>query len=297
MAGAVLGADALVADLLPRCTFPAAGTRVVCAVSGGPDSMALLVLATRAGCTATAHHVDHGLRPASRDEGALVRDLARTLGADFVETRLRVEPGPNLEARARDARRAVLPPDAMTGHTLDDQAETVLVNLLRGSGAAGAAAMTPGHRHPLLAIRRAETHAVCRALAIRTADDESNRDPRFQRNRVRGEVLPLLAEVARRDVAPLLARHAELARDDEDLLEELAAGLDPTDARALRAAPLPLARRAVRRWLAGAYPPDLATVDRVLAVAHGATTACHVGGGREVRRSAQRLSIGPITRS
>jgi tRNA(Ile)-lysidine synthase len=294
--GAALGADALVAGLLARCTFPAAGTRVTCAVSGGPDSMALLVLATHAGCVATAHHVDHGLRPVSRDEGALVRTLCRDLGADFVETRLRVEPGSNLEARARDARRAVLPPDAMTGHTLDDQAETVLVNLLRGAGTAGTAAMAPGHRHPLLAVRRAETHALCRALDIRTADDESNRDPRHQRNRVRAEVLPLLTEIARRDVAPLLARHATLARDDEALLEELAAALDVTDARALCAAPLPLARRAVRRWLAGVHPPDLATVDRVLDVARGHALACHVEGGREVRRRAQRLTIRPTAR-
>lgn len=296
MPGAALDADALIAGLLPRCTFPVAGTRVACAVSGGPDSMALLVLATRAGLVATAHHVDHGLRPASRDEGALVRELARELGADFVETRVRIEPGPNLEARAREARRAVLPGDAMTGHTLDDQAETVLVNLMRGAGAAGAAAMAPGHRHPLLSIRRDETHAVCRALEIRTADDESNRDPRHQRNRIRAEVLPLLADVARRDPAPLLARHAELARDDEALMDELAAGLDPTDARALCAAPLPLARRAVRRWLTAEYPPDLATVDRVLDVAHGRATACHVAGGREVRRRAQRLAIVPLTR-
>jgi tRNA(Ile)-lysidine synthase len=209
---------------------------------------------------------------------------------------VRIEPGPNLEARAREARRAVLPGDAMTGHTLDDQAETVLVNLMRGAGAAGAAAMAPGHRHPLLSIRRDETHAVCRALDIRTADDESNRDPRHQRNRVRAEVLPLLADVARRDPAPLLARHAELARDDEALMDELAAGLDPTDARALCAAPLPLARRAVRRWLTAEYPPDLATVDRVLDVAHGRATACHVAGGREVRRRAQRLAIVPLTR-
>ena len=92
----------------------------------------------------------------------------------------------------------------------------------------------------------------------------------------------------------MLARQAELLRADADLLEELAAGLDPTDARALAAAPLPLARRAVRRWLrtgAEQHPPDRATVDRVLEVARGATVACEVGGGRAVRRSHGNLFL------
>ena len=89
--------------------------------------------------------------------------------------------------------------------------------------------------------------------------DPSNDDPRFRRNRVRHELLPLLNELAERDVAALLARTAGLLRDDDTLLDQLAAELDPTDALALLAAPLPLARRAVRRWLdRGGYPPDAA---------------------------------------
>jgi tRNA(Ile)-lysidine synthase len=92
-------------------------------------------------------------------------------------------------------------------------------------------------------------------------------------------------------VAALIVRQADLFRDDAALLDELAAGLDPTDARVVAAAPPALARRAVRRWLLGEHPPDRATVDRVLAVARGEAAACDVGGGRRVRRRHQRLTL------
>ena len=160
--------------------------------------------------------------------------------------------------------------------------------------AAGLAAMTPGHRRPLLGLRRADTVALCRSLGIPTVSDPSNTDPRHLRNRVRHELLPLLDDLARRDLVPLLTRTADLARDDHQLLDELAASLDPTDAKALAAAPTPLARRSVRRWLTLEHPPDLATVDRVLEVARGSATACDVGGGRRVERTNQRLRIVPF---
>jgi len=86
-------------------------------------------------------------------------------------------------------------------------------------------------------------------------------------------------------------RQAHILREDDDVLEELAAMLDATDAKALSAAPVALARRAIRQWLANPKPPDLATVERVLAVARGDAAACDIGEGREVRRSHQRLGI------
>lgn len=284
-----------IAGLLARCTFPPPGSVVACAVSGGADSTALAVLAVEAGCVVTIVHVDHGLRPGSADDAAIVQRTAAVLGLPCTVHTVAVGDGPNLEARARAARYAVLPADALTGHTADDQAETVLINLLRGAAASGLAAMRPGPTRPLLALRRADTVEVCRLAGIATADDESNADPRFVRNRVRHEVLPLLGDVANRDLVPLLARQADVLRADDDLLDELAATLDPTDARQLAVAPPPLARRAVRRWLTGldpaGHPPDLATVDRVLAVARGDATACDVAGGHRVARSRQRLSL------
>src|SRR5207248_2070138 len=95
--------------LLPRCTFPAPGTEVTCAVSGGADSLALLLLATAAGCQVTAVHVDHGLRDGSAGEAELVEAVARRVGAGFRAERAQVAPGPNLEERARQVRYSMLP--------------------------------------------------------------------------------------------------------------------------------------------------------------------------------------------
>ncbi len=263
-------------------------------MSGGADSLALLVLAVAAGCDVTAVHVDHGLRAGSDREADVVAAVAERYGAAFRAERVEVADGPNLEARARAARWSVLPPDACTGHTLDDRAETVLVNLLRGAGTTGLSALRPGPAHPILGLRRSETVALCASEGLDVVVDPSNDDPRFVRNRIRHEVLPLLADVAGRDLVPVLARQAELLADDADLLDALAAELDPTDARALAAAPRPLARAAVRAWLrptGGGQPPSAAAVERVLAVADGTHVATEVAGGWRVRRSAGRLHL------
>ena len=262
-------------------------------MSGGADSLALLVLAVAAGCVATAVHVDHGLRAGSEAEADVVRAAADALGAAFRAERVVVAPGPNLEARARAARYEVLPADALTGHTADDQAETVLLNLVRGAGLDGLAGIAPGPRRPILGLRRRETRALCLAMGLAPVDDPSNADPAFRRNRVRHELLPLLDAIAERDVVAVLARQAPLLRDEAELLDGLAAALDPTDAKALAAAPVALARRAVRRWLAAGceHPPDGATVERVLAVARGDARAADVGGDRRVARTGQRLRL------
>ena len=288
--------DPVASGLLARCTFPEAGEPLVCGVSGGPDSTALLALAVAAGCRVTAVHVDHGLRPGSAAEAAVVAASAGLLGAAFRAVRVTVPDGPNLEARARDARRQALGPDAATGHTMDDQAETVLGNLLRGAGVHGLAGMRTGPTHPLLALRRRETVALCAHLGLATVQDPSNGDPRFVRNRVRAELLPLCADIAGRDVVPVLARQAELLAGDADLLDDLGDGLDATDAAALAAAPTALARRALRRWLAaeGPYPPPADAVERVLEVARLERRAAEVPGGVRVSRSSGRLARGPV---
>jgi tRNA(Ile)-lysidine synthase len=286
------------AHLLERCQFPTVGTPLTCAVSGGADSLALLVLATAAGCEVTAVHVDHGLRPGSAGEAGVVAAAAERFGAAFVTERVHVAPGADLEARARAARRSVLPPGHATGHTADDRAETVLLALLRGTGPDGLAALPAGPTHPIVGLRRAETHRLCADAGLAPVVDPSNDDPRFRRNRVRHEVLPLLDDVAGRDVVPLLCRLADLAAVDGAALDELAlvAVPDPTDARAVAAAPLALARRALRRWLrlhtdAERHAPDLATVERVLAVARGEAVGTELGAGVAVRRRDQRLLV------
>lgn len=284
--------DTVLDDLVARCTFPPAGTDVAVAFSGGPDSTALVALACRARLVVAAHHVDHGLRPESAAEAERAGGIAAALGASFVLHTVSVVHGPNLEARARDARRAVLPDGAMTGHTADDQAETVLLRLLRGSGGDGLAAIRRGPAHPILALRRADTEAVCAALAIEPVRDPSNETWPGWRNRVRHELLPLAADIAGRDLVPILGRTAALLRDEQDLLDHLALALDPTDARAVAAAHPALARRALRRWLTGSgYPPDAAAIERVLAVARGEAQACELAGGHRIERSGQRFRM------
>lgn len=284
-------------ELLRRCAFPAPGTALTCGVSGGADSLALLLLAVAAGCRVTAVHVDHGLRPGSAAEAEMVAAVAARFGAEFRAERIALDPGPNLEARARRLRHEVLGPDAALGHTADDRAETILLNLLRGAGLDGLAGIRPGPRHPIVELRRAETEAVCVAEDLVPFVDPSNRDPAFLRNRIRHELLPLLRDLAHRDAVPVLVRQGELLAAISDHLRSEAAALDVTDARALAAADVVVARVAIREWLRiddlDAHPPDAATVERVLAVARLDALATDVGGGRRVERTAGRLRLVP----
>jgi tRNA(Ile)-lysidine synthase len=285
-----LPVDPLVVDLLARSDFPPAGTAVTCALSGGPDSSALVALAAATGLIVNAVHVDHGLRERSSDDADAALSIAASLGISCRVVRVELSDGPNLEARARSARRAAIGPAALTGHTADDQAETVLLALFRGSGATGLAGIRHGPTKPIIRLRRTDTHGLCKQLGLPIVHDESNDNPRFRRNRVRHELLPLADEIFDRDVSVLIERAANLLRDDDVLLEELADTIDPTDVVAIAAAPLPLARRALRRWLTDdGYPPNAAALERVLSVARGEAAACDLAGGRRVHRSAQRL--------
>ncbi|MDQ1412374.1 MAG: tRNA(Ile)-lysidine synthase [Acidimicrobiaceae bacterium] len=289
--------DPFAQELLRRCEFPSPGTPVACAVSGGADSLALLVLAVAAGLQATAIHVDHGLRAGSAGEASVVKDAASRLGAGFEARTVIVDPGPNLEARARTARYEALPEGVLTGHTADDLAETMLVNLLRGAGLDGLAPMRPTPRvgRPLLGLRRTETRALCCETGFTPVEDPSNLDRRFTRNRVRHDLLPLLEEIAARDPVPILVRQSQLIATDVNLLDQWAAALDPTDARALAAAPEALSRRAIRTWLRTAdaerHPPSAAEVERVLEVARGRVVACELSGSRRVQRSKGRMTV------
>ena len=288
------------APLLKRCTFAAAGTTVTCAVSGGADSLALLALAVSAGLEVTAVHVDHGLRPGSDREADVVAAAADRFGARFRAVRVEVTDGPNLEARARQARYESLPADVLTGHTADDQAETMLLNLLRGAGPAGLSGMRAGPRRPILALRRADTERLCADLDLDPFVDPSNADARFRRNRVRHELLPLIADLADRDPVPVLARQADLFAEVDDLVADLAAAIDPTATAALAAARPVVAGEALRAWLLAegvgdGHPVDGATVARLLDVVHHRAVATEVAGGWRVARNRGRLHLEPPT--
>jgi tRNA(Ile)-lysidine synthase len=286
------------AKLLALCTFPSAGTPVDLAVSGGADSLAMLLLAIEARCNVTVWYVDHGIRVESAAEGGAVGVLAEQLGAKFVLRTVAVTNGPNLEARARDARYAELPAGVMVGHTADDLAETVLANLIRGTGVDGLAPMLRNEMvaRPILGIRRADTLALCRAAGVFVVDDPMNADHRYRRVRIRHELLPLLDSIAKRDVTPLLARMAQVTSDDVALLDGLAAEIDPTSARAVAAAPAALARRALNRWMVAngvgdGHPMGLATLERALAVAQGLVPRADVVEGWRIARTAGVLRL------
>jgi tRNA(Ile)-lysidine synthase len=301
---------------------------VVVACSGGPDSLALLALAAEAGLCPVAVHVDHGARAGSAAEADVVADFAQRLGTGFAAERVAVPPGPNFEARAREARYEALErarerlgaTAVLVGHSRDDQAETVLLNVLRGAGVPGLAGM-PTRRgtivRPLLDVPRADLAAVCARLGLSPIVDPMNADPAHRRVWLRREVIPALEAGAARDLRAVLARQAALARTDSDFLDELAeellaeAGsgvespmetsgtkrpdsghffpsLPGLDAAVLAQAPKALARRAVRLWV-GTPAPSAGHVEEVLAVIHGERRAADLPGGVEVSRSGGRL--------
>lgn len=287
--------------------FTGLGAPVVVACSGGSDSLALLVLAAARGLAPVAVHVDHGLRPGSAAEAEVVRAAAARVAAGFRATQVHVAPGANLEARARDARYEALERERvavgaeviLVAHTADDQAETVLLQLLRGAGSAGLAGMARRRGRivrPLLRVRRHELAAVCAEAGLVPIDDAMNHDLAYRRAWVRHDVLPRLAEGAHRDLVPVLARQAEILRDESELLDalgtELLEAADPAAPRTevLARAPIAVARRAIRAWL-GAPPPSAAEVERVMAVVRHERRAAQLVGGRRVTRSGGRLAL------
>ncbi|HYO40539.1 MAG TPA: tRNA lysidine(34) synthetase TilS [Nocardioidaceae bacterium] len=229
-----------------RPCLPGHGQVVLVACSGGADSLALLAAAVHEGRRADVRvvgvTVDHGLQDGSAEHAERVVTQMAGLGADeTVAVRVRVESrrqGP--EAAARQARYAVLeqvaqrfgeaagfhvPANVLLGHTLDDQAETVLLGLTRGSGGRSLAGMRRGFDcfvRPLLEVTRTQTEAACRADDIEWWDDPHNHDPRFTRSRVRQRVLPVLEEELGPGVAAALARTADLLRTDSWTLDEIA---------------------------------------------------------------------------
>ncbi len=287
-------------QLLGRCTFephPQTGLLEV-SVSGGADSVALLILAFLSNSNVRVWHLNHQLRPSSGHEAIFVQNLASAFSVKVEILRTEVEDGPNLEERARDKRRAAFIDGVATGHTADDVCETMIINLVRGSGPRGLGSMAPGPQHPILDLRRAETEAICRALSIEFVLDESNMDPRFLRNRVRNEVLPLLSEVSCRDVVPILSRTAHILRQIASYISSQADGLDPTEAKGLAAADEIIATEAIRRWLTDERGHSISyeLAQDVLRVARGEKGATDLPGAIRVRRSKGKLSkfaIGP----
>jgi len=266
MARRVLGAAGLA--VLQAVEAAHGGEPVLVACSGGADSLALALavagLVRRTGGTARAVVIDHGLQPGSAAHSLRVRDQLAAIGLPAAVITVAVRPdGTGPEAAARGARYAALDaallPDerCYLGHTLDDQAETVLLGLARGSGTRSLAGM-PAARgefvRPLLGITREQTRQSCREQGVTWWDDPHNADPRFSRVRVRTAALPVLEAELGPGVTAALARTAEIAREDADALDRLALahrGDDPAslDCVALLTLPAALRHRVLRNWL------------------------------------------------
>jgi len=216
----------------------AAGDLVLAACSGGADSLALAAalafVAPRAGLRGGGVTVDHGLQPGSAERTTYLAALMTKLGLDPVRSiKVTVNAGAGPEAAARVARYEALDRMAsehqavavLLGHTLDDQAETVLLGLARGSGSrslAGMPARRDPYRRPLLGLRRATTAAACADLGLEPWQDPHNSDFRFARARVRHQALPALEDALGPGVAEALARTASQLRADAECLDELA---------------------------------------------------------------------------
>lgn len=289
---------------------------VLVACSGGADSLALA--AATVACAAVPVHaavVDHGLQDGSAEQAAATVDVLVGLGIKAAVHRVLVDGPGGMEAAARQARYAALraarpDPDSVVllGHTLDDQAETVLLGLGRGSGARSLAGMRPWDApwlRPLLGVRRATTAAACAELGLPVWDDPHNVDPRFTRVRLRREVLPLLEDVLAGGVAAALARTAAQLRDDVDALdavtaELLAAAQDGATLRldAVTGHPQALRRRLLRAWLGaagvtGLTDEHLRAAD-LLAGRGPDRGGVAVPGGLELVRERGRLSLRPV---
>lgn len=288
---------------------------VLAACSGGPDSLALAaalsVEARRSGHRAGAAVVDHGLQDGSAEQAARAAAACRQLGLSPVESVAVAVIDSHLgpEAAARVARYEALEKAAAStgavaialGHTLDDQAETVLLGLARGSGARSLAGM-PATRglliRPLLGVRRETTVAACAALGLEPWTDPHNDDARFTRSRLRTAAIPALEAALGPGVPEALARSAAMLRADADALDSWAASIsDPTDVVALRDLPEAVRTRALRRAAIAAGVPagslsaaHVASIDALVTDWRG-QGAVSLPGGLEASRTCDRLSF------
>jgi tRNA(Ile)-lysidine synthase len=325
-----------------RLDLPLAGESVVVAVSGGADSTALLLAlgeAVKSGkleLKIIVAHLDHGLRAASRSDAKWVRELAKGLGCDVVVGRVNLKPSTkisneNLEQAARKARYDFLLKTAttkkstyvLTGHTADDQAETILMRLLRGSAAEGLSG-TPAIRplkkglqvmlvRPLLTwARRSDTEAYCRQHQVNFRCDEMNEDESFSRVRVRKQLLPLMESFNSRVVqalnrtAILLSEDASALAEEADRLVEFATvkagknsetGTTSLSVSVLLQKPPAVRRRALREWILRSRGDlnrlemvHLLAVERLLADGRGGRVA-ELPGGMQVTRKRGMLEL------
>jgi tRNA(Ile)-lysidine synthase len=296
---------------------PPADATALIGVSGGRDSVVLLHVLAEHGHRLIVCHLDHALRRESRKEAEFVRELAARLDCECVVRRENVatlaqQTKSSIETAAREARLAFFSRVARTrgvrrlflAHHADDQVETLLFNLLRGSGATGLGAMrshtTRGELQivrPLLGIWREEIDRYIAEHELEFREDASNADPRHTRNRLRHEVVPLLNKVFGREVRRALWRSAEILREEDAVLAaspELVAAQDrELPLAVVKPLPLALQRRLLLSWLRarGIANVGFEEVESVRGLLAGAGAKVNLPGDHHARRRAGRLFV------
>lgn len=277
-----------------RALRPFDGPAII-GLSGGPDSLALAAAAAAEKKDVRCVVVDHGLQDGSTEVARRAADVARGFGLEAEVVRVEVGEG-NLEAAARSARYEALlayGSDVWVGHTVDDQAETLLLGALRGNPS-GMALRTGRIVRPFLSIRRADTVGACEELGLDPWHDPMNADPAFRRVAMRNQVLPQLSELLGGDAVPALAATADRIAADQALIASLT-DLAPTSSCAELADDAgPVRRRRLAAWLLGQGVPvqgDQLDAVEALVVDWRGQGPVAVAGGRAVVREGGRLAI------
>lgn len=311
----------LVADGLRAVGIePATRPRILSCLSGGSDSTFLAWALCEIGCEVIAFHLDHGLRSDSDQDAQAAASIAEVLGIPIhsMATTIEVAPGTSPETAAREARYAIAEQTAddvgadwiATGHTADDQVETFFINLARGAGLDGLAAIPPRRGRivrPMLAVSREIARQVCEAHGFMYVDDPSNTDTSILRNKIRHELVPKLAETLGPGYRDAMLRQFTYLRGDAELLNALAdaklkhsttlaGGLAiAIEAEALAGLNKALARRMVRRALTGigveTPPAGRFVEDAIMSAQKGGSS--DLGGGYIARREGEYLVIRP----
>ena len=295
-----------------------AGDTVLVAVSGGADSLALAhalsIEAKEFVITVIGVTVDHQLQEQSGTQAEKVKEQLKNFGLDCIIRKVNVDLKNGLEASARKARYEALQEVAneqravavFLGHTRDDQAETVLLGLARGSGTRSLSGMAHHkglYLRPLLEITRVQNENYCEEMKLQYWNDPHNENPDFSRVRVRNEALPVLEKSIGPGIAEALARSAHLLRDDADALdhwakrEEIHLDLSDLDCAHLETLPRAIRTRVIRAAIYGAgAPAGMVTLEHVSAVealisAWSGQGALNLPGGVKVERISGRLSL------
>lgn len=287
----------LISQTLPKLELPHGP--VVVALSGGADSATLAFLSVETGAVATALHIDHQL-PASAQMAEAATAIAVQVGIDLTTRQVVLDEGPSPEEMARDARYAAFADSdgpILIGHTRDDSVETMLINLIRGTGPTGLTGIPrfrPPHIHrPMLAITRSETREIATLAGLPFVDDPMNEDLSLTRNRVRTSILPLMRELNPQLDTALARTAATLARDAR-FLDDLASGHsdEAVPVSVVTTLPRVVADRVLHRMLESAGIGATADrIERMWSVAAGESDRQDLADGRLVTRRGALLAI------